>query len=105
MKRKIMLGVAAAIVGMPYFACAAPDDPVRGRALAVERCARCHNIDKGARRVTTAPTFAEIARRLNFNASQLAIYMTFSHIPMGDGRIAPGDAGDLAAYIVTLRRR
>jgi len=105
MTRIARLGAATAFVVMSFLTCAAAQDSVRGQMLAQQQCARCHNINDGARRTANAPTFGEIARRINFEASQLAIYMAFGHIPMGNGRVSVDEAGDLAAYIVTLRRR
>jgi mono/diheme cytochrome c family protein len=81
-------------------------DPARGRALAQQRCAACHDIDGGSRSSRrSAPTFRDIARQPGFNAGQLTVALAYGHIPMGGGQIGPGDAGDLAAYIRTLRRR
>lgn len=81
-------------------------DSARGRALAQQRCVECHNIDGGPRgRRRSAPSFREIARQESVDADQLAITLTYNHIPMGDGRVSAGEAGDLAAYIISLRRR
>ena len=101
---KTVLSLLVAMTLLPQSAWAA--DPARGKALARQRCAGCHDIDGGSRRGRSRPpSFGEIARRPGaFTASQLSIYMTFSHRPMGAGLVGLGDAGDLAAYILTLRR-
>jgi len=81
-------------------------DVARGKVLAKQRCAECHNINGAARRGPgKAPPFGEIARPGGFNANQLTIHMAFGHIPMGSRDISLADAGDVAAYIMTLRRR
>ncbi|MBS0532781.1 MAG: c-type cytochrome [Proteobacteria bacterium] len=96
--------VAAAILALCDFASA--QDAGRGRAIAQQRCAMCHNIDGGPRgRGRSAPAFSEIARQQSFNANQLAVTLAYNHIPMGNGRVTAGEAGDVAAYIVSLRRR
>ncbi|MCW5693943.1 MAG: cytochrome c [Pseudolabrys sp.] len=101
---KAMMVAAAAAPVLAGVAWAA--DAGRGRALAQQRCAGCHNIDGGARSARrSAPSFSEIARQSGFSADQLSITLTYGHVPMGDGRVGPGEAGDLAAYIVSLRRR
>jgi len=97
--------MAAAAVLAPCDFVAA-QDAGRGRALAQQHCARCHNIDGGPRgRGRSAPAFSGIARHESFNADQLSITLTYGHIPMGNGHVSAGEAGDLAAYIVSLRRR
>lgn len=98
--------MTAAVLILALSAAAWAQDPARGRALAQQRCAPCHDIDGGPRsRGRSAPAFRDIARQSGFNASQLSVALAYGHIPMGDGRVGPGDAGDLAAYIATLRRR
>lgn len=101
--RKVAMAVAAVFALSDS---ARGEDPVRGRAIAQQRCAECHNIDGGPRgRRRSAPAFREIARQSGFSADQLSITLTYGHIPMGDGRVSAGEAGDVAAYIVSLRRR
>lgn len=97
--------LAAAILALSGPAQA--DDPVRGRALAQQTCAPCHNIGHGPRLPghRTVPAFGELSRRLTLNASQLAIYLAFGHTPMGNRFTPIGEAADLAAYIVSLQRR
>lgn len=101
----VTAAIAAATV-LALTAAAWAQDAGRGRVLAQQRCAACHNIDGGPRRPNrSAPSFSEIARQAAFNADQLTITLTYGHIPMGNGRVTAGEAGDLAAYIVSLRRR
>lgn len=98
--------MAAAIALAASTTVAHSENAGRGRALAQQHCARCHNIDGGPRGgPRSPPSFREIARQSGFSADQLSITLTYGHIPMGNGRVSAGDAGDLAAYIVSLRRR
>jgi len=104
-----MMITRAGIIAAAAFVLCGPawaEDPARGRALAEKRCSECHNIDGGPRRRgSRAPSFSEFARQAGFSASQLAIHLAYAHTPMGDGHVTLGEAGDLSAYIMTLRRR
>ena len=98
--------IAISMVAVPAAAFAASDGAQRGQKLAREQCAQCHNISKEpSSNVQRAPTFRDIARS-PLNANQWVVYLAFGHSPMGAARLAaisPGDAGDIASYIVTLR--
>lgn len=97
--------LAAAII-LALFDSAKANDPVRGGALARNMCAHCHNVSHGPRLPgRRAPSFGELSRSISLNASQLAIYLSFSHTPMGNRFVPIGEAGDLAAYIVSLQHR
>jgi len=98
--------IAVILTTVPTLGFAAPDDTQRGQKLAREQCAQCHNISKEpSSNVQRAPAFRDIARS-PLNTNQWVVYLAFGHSPMGAARMAaisPGDAGDIASYIVTLR--
>jgi mono/diheme cytochrome c family protein len=94
--------LAAAIASSaPAFA----TDPDNGARLAHRWCEACHIVSATQTRSATdqAPPFASIARRPNFGAAEIALYLLTSHPKMPDMNLTRTEAADLAAYIVTLK--
>ncbi len=88
---------------MPALAHAA--DPNTGRELAQRWCASCHAVAPGQTRASAdVPPFAEIAARPNFNANTLAFFLLEPHPKMPNMSLTRVEAGDIAAYIGTLRK-
>jgi hypothetical protein len=50
-----------------------------------------------------APPFATIAKIPGFNAAQVALFLLAPHPKMPDMELSRTEAGDLAAYIATLK--
>ena len=77
-------------------------DVRRGEQLARRLCADCHVVTPAGRRgTTTAPPFADIARRSGLDATQLAFYLLLPHPKMPNRNLSQADAVDIAAYIVS----
>ncbi len=83
---------------------AAAADAQRGKELAQQWCAECHLVASGqARANADVASFASIARQPNFNAAQLALFLLDPHPKMPNLSLTRVEAGDLAAYIATLK--
>jgi len=80
-------------------------DAAHGRQLAQRWCAACHVVASNQRQTTgEPPPFATIARRPNFDASRLALFLLDPHPKMPDMSLTRLEAGDIAAYIASLRK-
>jgi mono/diheme cytochrome c family protein len=95
--------LALAIAGVPQGAQAA--DPYNGSRLAHRWCEACHVVTPTQTRATTdmAPPFASIASRPDFDAAKIALFLLDPHPKMPDMSLTRYEAGDLAAYIATLK--
>ena len=72
--------------------------------LARRWCAPCHVVALTERGTTgEAPPFATIANRPDFDAAKLALFLLEPHPKMPNMGLSRTDAGDLAAYIETLK--
>jgi mono/diheme cytochrome c family protein len=79
-------------------------DPDNGQRLARQWCAPCHVVASSQRGTTgEAPPFATIARRPDFNTATLALFLLEPHPKMPNMGLSRTEAGDLAAYINTLK--
>jgi cytochrome c len=81
------------------------DSASAGHRLAEAWCKSCHVID--ATTVGThggPPDFADIANRASTTALSLKVFMKTSHQRMPNIIISPGQADDLANYILSLKR-
>jgi mono/diheme cytochrome c family protein len=79
-------------------------DPYHGEQLARRWCTSCHVVASDQRGVTgEAPPFATIARQPNFDKERLAFFLLDPHPKMPDMSLTRFEAGDIAAYIATLR--
>ncbi len=86
-------------------------DPVRaadaqnGAQLAQRWCATCHVVGPGQRQGSAAvPPFTEIAKRPDFDAATLALFLLNPHPLMPNMSLTRNEAADIAAYIATLKQ-
>jgi mono/diheme cytochrome c family protein len=80
-------------------------DAATGRQLAQRWCATCHVVTpEQARASADVPSFAAIAAKPGFNANALAFFLLEPHPKMPNMSLTRVEAGDIAAYIATLRR-
>jgi mono/diheme cytochrome c family protein len=93
--------VVSLAAGAPAFAA----DPDNGQRLAHRWCEACHVVSSTQTRPAAdqAPPFATIARKPNFNAAALALFLLNPHPKMPDMNLTRTEAADLAAYIATLK--
>jgi mono/diheme cytochrome c family protein len=81
-------------------------DADNGRRLAQRWCQACHVVSAGSRTSTDgAPPFATIASRPDFNAAKIALFLLDPHPKMPDMSLSRFEAGDLAAYIGSLKAK
>jgi mono/diheme cytochrome c family protein len=93
--------VSAIVATTPAFAA----DANNGERLAHRWCAACHVVSATQRQSTTdhAPPFATIAKTSGLDAAKIALFLLDPHPKMPDMGLSRIEAGDLAAYIATLK--
>jgi mono/diheme cytochrome c family protein len=93
--------VAAVLAATPALAA----DANNGERLAQRWCAACHVVSATQHGTTTdqAPPFATIAKMPGFDAAKIALFLLDPHPKMPDMGLSRTEAGDLAAYIATLK--
>jgi mono/diheme cytochrome c family protein len=93
-------GVLAALIIQPALAA----DPSNGERLAMRWCAACHVVASDQREANAdAPPFEEFAKRPNFSESGLMTFLLDPHAKMPNMNLTRIEAGDIAAYVRTLR--
>ena len=92
---------AATLATTPAFAA----DADNGKRLAHRWCAACHVVSATQHSATTdqAAPFATIAKIPGFDAAKVALFLLAPHPKMPDMELSRTEAGDLAAYIATLK--
>ena len=76
-----------------------------GRKLAKAQCAQCHGVDEDKQSANAAaPTFENIANVPGMTATALTVALRTSHRSMPNIIIQPGDAANIIAYILSLKR-
>jgi mono/diheme cytochrome c family protein len=95
--------LALAVISLPQRGQAA--DPDNGSRLAHRWCEACHVVTPTQTRASTdlAPPFASIAKRPDFDAAKIALFLLDPHPKMPDMALTRNEAGDLAAFIGTLK--
>jgi mono/diheme cytochrome c family protein len=79
-------------------------DADNGERLARRWCATCHVVASNQSTPTSeAPPFGSIARGARFEAAAVAAFLMQSHPKMPDMSLTHKEAGDLAAYIASLK--
>jgi mono/diheme cytochrome c family protein len=80
-------------------------NPQHGLDLAKRWCASCHVVSPDQRRASAdVPPFATIAKSSDFDAKRLAYFLLEPHPKMPDLPLSRAAAGDIAAYIATLKQ-
>jgi mono/diheme cytochrome c family protein len=96
-----VLIVIAGLSTSPAFAA----DPDRGADLAKRRCVSCHVVTSEQKQASAdVPSFASIARKPDFTPEKLAYFLLEPHPKMPNFPLSRIEAGDIAAYIGSLRR-
>jgi mono/diheme cytochrome c family protein len=95
--------LAFVLAGLGATLAAAPD--IRhGQELAQRWCAECHLVASDQTRANAdVASFASLARRPDFNAALLAFFLLDPHPKMPSMALTRAEAGDLAAYIASLK--
>jgi mono/diheme cytochrome c family protein len=79
-------------------------DASHGEQLARRWCAACHIVaDDQTTGGDSVPTFAAIAK-MGFDAARITAFLRDPHAKMPDMQLSKTEAGDLAAYIVSLAK-
>jgi len=79
-------------------------DAEHGERLARRWCSSCHVVAPDQRNTTAeAPPFAVIAKKPDFDATKIAVFLLAPHPKMPDMGLSRAEAADLAEYIATLR--
>ncbi len=94
--------IVAGVVCCGAVAVAADAD--NGSRLARRWCAPCHVVSPNQTGVTgEAPPFASLARRPDFDAAKIALFLLDPHPKMPDMGLSRTETADLAAYMATLK--
>jgi mono/diheme cytochrome c family protein len=103
--RAVAFGVAAFVVlAVAITQPALAANPSNGERLSMRWCAACHVVASDQREANAdAPPFAEIAKRPNFSESGLTTFLLDPHAKMPNMNLTRFEAGDIAAYVSTLR--
>jgi mono/diheme cytochrome c family protein len=100
---KISVSLAAAACLSASAALAADAD--HGADLAKRWCASCHLVTSDQKQASAdVPAFAAIARKPDFSSEKLAFFLLDPHPKMPNFPLSRTEAGDLAAYIGSLRK-
>lgn len=78
-------------------------DPVHGEVVVKRWCADCHMVAEGQKTSTEAPPFSSIARRPDFDATRIALFLLDPHPKMPNMHLSRKDVADIAAYLATLK--
>jgi mono/diheme cytochrome c family protein len=80
-------------------------DADNGKRLAERWCVSCHLVNGAQQSATTdAPPFSAIARKPDFNAGALALFLLHPHPKMPDMGLGRESAADLTAFIASQRQ-
>ena len=80
-------------------------DPDHGADLAKRWCASCHVVTSEQKQASAdVPAFAAIARKPDFTPEKLAFFLLDPHPKMPNFPLSRIEAGDIAAYIGSLRQ-
>lgn len=97
MRAKIF-SLTLAFAGSTQIALAA--DPDNGSTLAQRWCASCHVVSNEQSKGTdTAPSFASVAGRPNFDEDKLATFLLEPHPKMSNMALTPNETRNIASFI------
>lgn len=102
MRKIIPFGLLAMLIGAVTVSTFAAEAS-RGEAIAKRWCAECHMVATGQKASTEAPPFSGIAKRPDFDAGRVALFLLDPHPKMPNMQLTRADVADVAAYIATLQ--
>ncbi len=114
--RAAKAGGLALLAGVLIAALGLSGDPVRaqihpdaktGHQIASKLCTGCHIVDREAASATVSadvPSFEAIANKPGQTAETIAGRIVIPHPPMPKIQLTREEIGDVAAYIMTLRK-
>jgi mono/diheme cytochrome c family protein len=80
-------------------------DANHGAELAKRWCATCHVVTGDQKQASAdVPPFAAIARKSDFTPEKVAFFLLDFHPKMPNFSLSRSEAGDIAAYIGSLRK-
>lgn len=92
-------------VGSLYGSVAIAADADHGSDLARRWCTGCHVVANDQKQASAdVPSFAAIADKPDFSAEKLAFFLLDPHPKMPNFPLSRSEAGDIAAYIGSMRR-
>ena len=98
------LPIIAVIIGLTLSP-AMGADADHGAEHAKRWCASCHVVNSDQKQASAdVPPFAALAQRSDFGAEKLAFFLREPHPKMPNYPLSRNEAGDIAAYIETLRK-
>jgi mono/diheme cytochrome c family protein len=101
----IASGLLAILAGAVMAEAAGAADAYNGGQIARRWCEPCHVVAADQQGTTgEAPPFASIAKQPGFDTGQLALFLLDPHPKMPNMSLTRIEAGDLAAYIASLRK-
>jgi mono/diheme cytochrome c family protein len=103
-----MKRIFAALLSLTFVAmlttAAAAADAMNGQRLAERWCASCHVVSSEQKQGNTqAPPFSEVAKKPHLDAPLIALFLLNPHPKMPDMTLSRIEAGDIAAYIASLK--
>jgi mono/diheme cytochrome c family protein len=103
-----MKRIFAALLSLNFVAmlttAAAAADAMNGQRLAERWCASCHVVSSEQKQGNTqAPPFSEVAKKPHLDAPLIALFLLNPHPKMPDMTLSRIEAGDIAAYIASLK--
>jgi mono/diheme cytochrome c family protein len=107
---RILLGPALLLIGAAANG-QSPDaegDRAKGRALALEECTACHDVESHRRSpplLSNAPPFVAVANTEGTTAVSLNAFLENSHKTMPNFVLSPSQQRDVISYILGLRGR
>ena len=106
--RLMAIALLAAVQLMPQprraQASALPEAIAAGHRMAVNWCAECHAVERGEVMSGKGPAFQRIADMPSTTELSLKVFLRSNHANMPNFIIAPGDADEIARYILSLKR-
>lgn len=111
MGKYLVAMIAGGLVGLAGIAAAGarelPGDPALGRALALEACVECHEVEPGERgaKLPDPPSFQNLAEDPAMTALALRVFLTTPHTDMPGLILTDAEVDDVIAYIHGMKGR
>ena len=100
----IVAGITASLAATTFALAQEAGDPVAGKRLAEQLCAKCHALPGAVMSGFVAPNLVAVAKMPSTTGLSLHVFLQTPHAKMPNYQFSRAEMDDVIAYILSLKQ-